>query len=357
MTTPRSQTRTCYFGILFAVLIGAFGSDAVMAQSSVRPPEGNQASVPGGTLGTRSDSDLWRQIRQGEAGQVSIPDTKAAVLVQSDGESFRAFRNGPLASVGAQAIVGVILFLILFFVMRGRIEIESGPGKSTVTRFNFFERFVHWLTAGPFIILALTGLNMLYGKYLLLPVMGPEAFGALTYYGKLAHNYLGFAFMIGVVLMLLMWIKDNLPTWLDVKWLAAGGGMLSRHSHPTARRFNAGQKLIFWLVIISGLSLSASGLALLYPFELAMFAGTFEIMNMVGFSLPTELTPLQETQLALLWHSIVALVAILAIIGHIYIGTIGMEGALGAVTSGEVDENWAREHHSLWYEKISGKKD
>jgi len=243
----------------------------------------------------------------------------------------------------------------LFFAFRGRIRIDAGPSGRTIERFNALERFTHWLTAVSFIVLALTGLNLLYGKIILLPVIGPSAFATMTALGKYAHNYIAFAFMIGVVLMLVLWMRHNIPNLNDLKWLALGGGLFSKGLHPPAGKFNAGQKIIFWAVILGGGSIAFSGICLLFPFEIHPFAGTFAILNLVGFDLPTVLTPLQETQLALLWHGIVALVLIAVVIGHIYIGSLGMEGALDAMTSGQVDVNWAHEHHSIWLDEASAK--
>lgn len=326
----------------------------VLAQESVRPPEGASpdmpqgGEVPGGTLGNASDSDFWRAIRSGIEGSVSIPDKKAGVMVQSSGEEWRAIRNGPLSVYGGWLLLAIVVVLAVFFALRGRIRIVDGPSGERITRFNGLDRFAHWLTAVPFIILALTGLNMLYGRYLLIPLLGPDLFSTITAAGKYAHNYLAFAFMAGVVLILVLWIKDNIPGRADFVWLARGGGFFSKHSHPPAWKFNAGQKILFWLVVLGGISVSLSGIALLFPFELPMFAGTFKALNLIGFDLPTELTAVQEMQLSQLWHAAVGLVLIAIVVAHIYIGTIGMEGAFDAMGTGQVDRNWAREHHSLW---------
>jgi formate dehydrogenase subunit gamma len=297
-------------------------------------------------------SDVWRSIRQGEQGYVSIPDKKAGVLVQSEGENWRAFRNGPLSTWGVWGMVGILGLLALFFIVRGRIRIEHGPSGRLIERFNGLERFSHWLTAVSFIVLGLTGLNILYGRYVLLPVIGPDAFSVISLAGKYMHNYIAFAFMLGLVLILVLWIKDNIPSRLDLTWFAQGGGIFSKHKHPPAKKFNAGQKIIFWAVVLGGFSVSLSGIALMFPFEFAFFGKTFAALNIFGFGLPENLTMMQEMQLSQLWHAIVALVLLILIIAHIYIGTIGMEGAFDAMGSGMVDENWAKEHHSLWVEEV-----
>jgi formate dehydrogenase subunit gamma len=307
---------------------------------------------PPNAIGDASKSDEWRKVRQGLRGDVSIPNKQAGVLIQSDGENFRNVRNGPLSTAGGWLILGVIAACALFFAIRGRIKIEHGRSGRLIERFNDIERFTHWLTASSFIVLGLSGLNMLYGRYVLKPLVGPDVFAAVTRGGKFLHNYLAFAFMLGVLMMIVLWVRHNLPERNDWLWLLHGGGFFSKHSHPSASKFNAGQKLLFWLIVLGGLSSSLSGVALLFPFEFTYFAKTFAVVNLLGTSLPTDLTPLQETQLSQIWHAVVGLLMIVVVIGHIYIGTIGMEGAFDAMGSGKVDANWAREHHDLWAAEV-----
>lgn len=347
-------------------ILGALGFAAALVYASAAsltgsPSLGNQAfaqagggEVPGGVRGVEGTSETWRAVRKGIEGYVSIPDKKAGVLVQSEGDNMRAFRNGPMSVWGGWGMLAVIVLAGLFFLVRGRIKVEAGMSGRTIERFNATDRIAHWLTATSFIILALTGLNVLYGKYVLMPIIGQGAFAEITYWGKVAHNYIAFAFMIGLVMIFVLWIKHNLPTMADLKWLAMGGGMFTKGAHPPAYKFNAGQKIVFWATVIGGASLAFSGICLLFPFEYAPWAPTFKFMNLFGFSLPTQLSALQETQLSLLWHGVVALVMIALILGHIYLGTLGMEGALDAVTTGHVDENWAREHHPLWVAELKG---
>jgi formate dehydrogenase subunit gamma len=242
-----------------------------------------------------------------------------------------------------------VALLALFFVIRGRIRIEHGRSGRTITRFSFLDRFAHWLSATCFVVLALTGLNMLYGRYVLRPLIGPELFSMLMLGGKYAHNFLAFGFMLGLVLMTVLWIWQNFPNRYDFVWIAKGGGMFTKGTHPPAKKFNAGQKLVFWLVVLGGISVSISGLMLMFPLEYEAFGPTFGWINWAfGTDYPTALAAIQEMQLAQLWHAIMGLFLTVVIIAHIYIGTIGMEGAFDAMGSGRVDENWAREHHSIW---------
>ena len=339
--------------MLLAVSAIALSDHAALAQSSESAAqdgaqEGLGGAVPGNSLGTSSDADFWRSIRQGEQGSVSLPDKQYGVMIQSEGDNWRAVRNGPLSTYGVWVLLGMIILLALFFALRGRVKIDAGKSGKSIERFGFLDRVTHWTTAVSFIILALTGMNILWGKYVLLPVIGPSAFGTITYWGKYAHNFVAFAFMLGILMMFVLWVRHNIPNKYDVKWVAKGGGLFTKNSHPPAKMFNAGQKLVFWITIIGGLSLSLSGIALLFPFETAMWAKTFNFLAVFGADVPTQVTPMEEQQLSSLWHAVVGIVMIALILAHIYIGTIGMEGAFDAMGSGYVDENWAREHHSVW---------
>ena len=317
-------------------------ADAVAQQSG---------AVPGDSLGLSSDSDLWRFVRTGNAGSTQMKNELSAVMIQSEGDNWRAMRNGPISAFGGIGLVVIIFVLGLFYMVRGKIKIDSGPSGDTILRFATIDRFAHWLMAGSFVILGITGLNMLYGRYVLLPIIGKDAFAALTAAGKYGHNFLAFAFMAGLALSFILWVRHNIPNKVDLQWIKMGGGIVKKGVHPPAKKVNAGQKIIFWAVMIGGLSVSLSGIALMFPFQTTMFADTFTLLNGLGLSLPTDFTAMQEQQLNQLWHGFVSLALIVMIMAHIYIGSVGMEGALDAMNSGRVDRNWAKEHHSLWVEE------
>ncbi len=213
------------------------------------------------------------------------------------------------------------------------VRIEAGRSGRTLVRFSSFERMVHWMTATCFIILAISGLNITFGKQLLLPLIGPEAFTAWSQWGKYAHNYLSFPFTLGVVLIFLIWLAWNFPSKVDARWLREGGGLVG-DKHPPADRFNAGQKLIYWIVVLGGGAVAVTGYILMFPFYGTSIAGM---------------------QLAQIIHGIVAVLFVAVMLAHIYIGTIGMEGAFEAMWDGTVDANWAKEHHSRWAEKEAAK--
>jgi formate dehydrogenase subunit gamma len=368
---PRS-TRTWLSGWTAVIAISVVLTFAMLAPGAaqnVRPPADAVTSAPpaGRPPGAADpavrpgnyDIDMWKKLRGGVQGQVSIPDKKAGTLVQSDGESWRNLRNGPLPVYGAYGLAAMLALLAAFFLVRGRIRIDHGWSGQTIERFGNVERMGHWLLATSFIILALTGLNVLYGRYVLLPLIGKEAFASISMLGKMAHNYVAFAFMVSLVMTFVVWVRHNFPSWRDIVWIAKGGGMFKKGVHPAAWKFNAGQKILFWLVMLGGVSLSLSGLALMFPFEFPLFAKTFAALKSVGINVgpaAAAVTPIQEMQYAATWHGIVALVLVAVIFAHIYIGTLGMQGAFSAMGSGQVDVNWAKEHHSLWAERELARK-
>jgi formate dehydrogenase subunit gamma len=278
------------------------------------------------------EQQLLNQLKMIE-GRGSIPDTKSYVLEHPAGRDWRTFHNVTLRWIGLIAMAGMLLLLAIFYLWRGSIKLRSGFSGNTIVRFNTFERFTHWLTAVSFIVLGITGLNITFGRKLLLPVMGPEAFSTWSEWAKYSHNYLSFAFTLGVVLMFLMWVGENFPTAADGEWLKKGGGMFDKDdkTHPPAYKFNAGQKILYWLVISCSLAMMISGFMLMFPFY-----GGLTVGNM---------------QLAEVFHGVVGMLFVALIFGHIYIGTVGMEGAFDAMSDGQVDLNWAKEHHSLWVEE------
>ena len=317
-----------------------------------------------GTLGGASDSEVYRALRFGTADvTVSTQQPAAGVLIQDRGMAWLQFREGPLLTWGGYGMLGMLGILVLFYLLRGRIRIDGEITGNKILRFTSVERFGHWLFAGSFLLLGATGLISLFGRVALIPLFGKENFAWLAMVSKWVHNNVAWAFMVGLVMIIVMWLVHNIPNRHDLKWLAVGGGLFSKDVHPPARKFNAGQKMIFWSCVILGVSISASGLSLLFPFELPMFAKTFAIMNDTGIpallglgTLPEVMAPHEEMQFAQAWHSIVAFVFMIIIIAHIYLGSVGMEGAYDAMGTGEVEEQWAREHHGLWVQEMEEKE-
>jgi len=309
-----------------------------------------------GTQGGISNADVYRGIRYSEVDiKVSNSGPAADVLVQDGGISWLITRATSIRGYAGYGIGGILVALIAFYFTRGRMTIEGGPSGQTIERFKSFERFGHWCLAGSFIMLSATGLLLLFGRAILIPVFGHEANAAIATFSIWVHNNIAWVFMGSLVAIFLMWVAHNIPNKLDWDWLKQGGGIIG-NAHPSAQKFNAGQKIIFWMTIIMGASVSVSGLSLLFPFQMPMFAETFALINAVtGSALPAELLPHEEMQLSHLWHAIVAITMIIAIVAHIYIGSVGMEGAFDAMGSGQVDLEWARQHHDLWVEEEQAK--
>lgn len=322
MTAFAAKLRYHVVGVL-ALLAIMFCIAPAMAQQA-NPVDPNAAAV---------HEDKLLQQSGTIHGLGTIPDTKSYTLEQVAGREWRHYHEVTLRWIGAICILGALAVLIFYYLTRGMLRIESGRSGRTIVRFGPYERFIHWVMATCFVILALSGLNITFGRPLLLPLMSPEAFSTLSTWAKYAHNFLSFPFTLSVILMFFMWVADNLPTRVDVEWLKRGGGMIG-HDHPPAYRFNAGQKLLFWIVFLGGSAAAISGYLLIFPFY--------------G-------TDVHSMQLAEIGHSIIAMLFIATMLAHIYIGTIGMEGAFEAMGSGTVDMNWAKEHHQLWLEDEEAK--
>jgi formate dehydrogenase subunit gamma len=307
-----------------ALVALAFG--LMLVFGNIAPASAQQSPAPA------DDAALIQQLKGAPlTGRVSIPDAKSGVLIQPQGRDWRQTSQGPVKSVGGWILVLTVVALAAFMAIRGRIKVEHGMSGRTVERFSSIERFSHWLTAICFIILGLSGLNLSFGRSLLLPAMGAEAFTSLSAFGKLAHNFLSFPFVLGVFLMAVMWIRHNVFNAIDMEWFRQGGGLLKKGVHPPAGKFNGGQKIIFWLVVLGSAALAVSGYILMFPFYGTDIAGM---------------------QLAQLVHAIAGILMVAVILAHIYIGSIGMEGAFDAMGTGQVDANWAKEHHSLWAKEV-----
>ena len=276
-------------------------------------------------------AEYWRAVRQGTEGYSAVPGAESGVLIQNGGENWRSVRNGPASFLGGSLIIFVLVALAAKHIAKGRDKLESRTGR-TITRWSSFERVMHWYVAISFIILAITGLSLIFGKALLIPLLGKEGFAAWAQLAKPVHDYLALPFAAGLFIMLLMWIGKNVPKAHDVEWLKSLGGAIG-DGHPPAGYFNAGEKVFYWLVFFSGIAMTVSGFFLLFP------------------NLGTEREAMQ------FWHIIhlcSGLFIVAVALGHIYLGSIGTEGVLEGMVHGEVDEGFAKQHHSLWYEEVKG---
>jgi formate dehydrogenase subunit gamma len=276
--------------------------------------------------------NLWNDVRQRDTmivGSSQVKSVDSGILINKTGEDWRRFRMEMLMPYGAYFMAAIISAIVLYFLLRGKMFLPGGRSGKQILRFTLNQRTAHWFTAGIFWLLGITGLILLYGRFVLIPLLGAEGFSITASACKEMHNLIGPLFLLAVFAMLVLFIKDNLFSLGDLKWMAKGGGMFG--GHVSAGRFNAGEKTWFWLVIIFGFSLCVTGLIL----DFAVLGQGREIMA-----------------LSHMIHGISALILISVSFGHIYLGTIGVEGTLDSMTTGYVDENWAKSHHDLWYEEM-----
>lgn len=309
---------------------------AALGQSQPPPGASPPLLQPQGAAAPQSHNlaPLWREVRSGDPGFTTIRGPEAGVLVQSGGETWRQLRNGPITFYGGLLLAAVPLAILLFHMVKGRIKLDGPPTGRVIVRFNNWERLVHWLTAISFVMLALTGITMFLGKYILLPILGHTLFSWLVAFSKNFHNFLGFLFVVSLVLMLITFLRDNVWDPCDALWIRKAGGLLKRE-HVPSKRFNFGEKTWYWIgVCFLGLTVAISGLVLVFP-------NLFETR--------------WAMQVANITHLVAAMLVFALSLGHIYMGTAGVEGAYQSMITGEVDEIWARDHHELWLQEVKEK--
>ncbi len=293
------------------------GSDAKAQAERVQAQPGNNAP-------------MWRSVNSDQAHYVSIPNKEAGVLIQKSGQDWRLFRNGIVTVYGGWLIVLALLGIIALYFWKGPVKLSEPENGRKIERFTSVERLAHWTMAYSFVALAISGVLILFGKHFVLPLIGSTLFGWLMYFLKNLHNIVGPLFTVSVIVFFVMFVKDNLPAKGDLKWLF--------NQHYPAGRFNAGEKIWFWLgMTILGLTVSASGwvLDMIVP-GLDYWRGTMQLANMI--------------------HAIGAILITVFAMGHIYIGTIGTEGAIDGMKTGYVSESWAKQHHEKWYDDVKSGK-
>ena len=314
-----------------------------------QPGENNaqrQRTQPG------NNAPFWRGVHDSgvKPGTSNLPGAEMGVLVQpfveypgamrtNAGEAWRQVRNHWIIPYGGSLLVIVALALALFHFAKGPIGHSENTGTRRIERFTYFERATHWSNAIAFCVLAVSGIVMAFGKFFLMPLIGHTLFGWLTYALKTMHNFFGPLFAVSLVIMIVTFIRDNVPQHGDLRWLAKGGGVFSKGGdEPPSHRFNAGEKVVFWAgVFLFGLVAVGSGLVLdkLLP-GLDYLRTDMQVAHMV--------------------HAVAAALMISVFLLHIYLGTIGLRGSYRAMRDGWVDDAWAREHHAYWHEDIEAGK-
>jgi formate dehydrogenase subunit gamma len=314
------------------------------------PPAAQQTQQERQVTQPGNNAPVWRDVQSGKPAFTSIPGRETNVLIQPQarfpgqehrstaGEAWRLFRNGPVTFYGGWLVLLVLLAIGALYFAKGPVRLHEGLSGRKILRFTLNERVIHWSVAISFCVLGLSGLVMLFGKHLLLPIIGYTLFAWLTALGKNLHNFVAPFFIVSVLAMIVVYIRDNVPHLYDLKWFAKAWAFFARGEEVPSGRFNGGEKAWFWGGVI-GLSvvMSWSGLVLLFP----NFDQTRAMM-----------------QDAWIWHACAALLYIAAALGHIYMGTIGVEHTYENMREGYADENWAKEHHRYWYEEVkSGRRE
>jgi formate dehydrogenase subunit gamma len=330
---------------LLAVLLTAAGS--VWGQQDY--PQGQEPETQQQRQVTQpgNNAPVWRDVHSGAPNSfttTTVEGRETEVLIQAParfpgqanvstaGEAWRQFRNGPITFYGGGLVVLVLLAILVFYAWKGSVKLHEPPSGRLMRRFSTLEMVVHWSVAISFCVLGITGLIMLFGKHLLLPLMGYTVFAWLTQLGKNLHNFIAPLFIVSVLAMIVLFIKDNFPRSYDLKWLANAWAYMARGKHLPSGRFNAGEKVWFWLGVVGlSIAVSWSGLVLLFP----NFDQTRAVM-----------------QDAWVIHATSALLYIAISLGHIYLGTIGVAGTYGNMRNGYTDEAWAKEHHEIWYDEV-----
>lgn len=270
-------------------------------------------------------ANYWRAVRGGVAGYSSVEGDEAGVLIHGDGQNWRQFRTRILAPYGGYIMGGVLGLIVVFALVRGRVRLSRGRSGVAVERFTVYQRVIHWFAVSLFLILTLTGLLLLYGRIVLTPLIGLEGLAIVAAASKEIHNLFGPLFGLALLLLFISFARQNLYARGDMTWLARGGGFFKRHA--SAGRFNMGEKIWFWMVILAGLAITVSGLVLDFPI-LGQDRLAMELAHVV--------------------HTSVAVILIAVAFGHVYLATWGTEGTLDGMTRGTVDRNWAEEHHDRW---------
>ena len=290
---------------------------------------------------TNQRSNFWRAVRGGGEGYSSVTGSDANaetnMLYNVTGQDWRQVRNRWIATYGGWILFAVLFALAVFYALKGKVKLSEPASGERVPRWTVAERFLHWYTAILFICLSITGLSLLYGRAVLIPLLGPEGFALWANFAINTHNYIGPFFAVGPLLMFVFWVKHNLPNKQDITWFAEGGGIIGK-KHPSAGKANAGEKVWFWIVIFLGLGA-------------VCFTG-FALIGWVQDYMGQEFTRAIAQQMHVI-HAVAALLWIAVFLGHAYIGTIGSQGSIDAMTKGHVSVEWAKQHHDVWYDDLS----
>ena len=201
-------------------------------------------------------------------------------------------------------------------------------------RFNLLERIVHWVVGVTYVALLLTGLAFAYPP--LFWLTAPLGGGAMA---RVLHPYIGALFGVAMLLMVVLWIRDMFLNRLDVQWMAAVHHYAThqRDKVPPAGKYNAGQKLFFWVQGVLAIVFVATGVMLWFPEQ---FAPARTLLSS-----------------ARLLHYMATLGGGLFLVLHVYLGTVAYPGTARSMIDGKVTHRWARLHHPRWHAEQTGLTD
>ena len=316
--------------------------------ASTEPGYAAQSNAERAKVQPGNNAPMWRQVGSGVSGYSSLPTPEAGNLIQPSvqypgsrltnaGEAWRQVRNNWIIPYGGSLILILLGAIALFHWRIGPMKVSDQPTGRMIERFSALERSAHWANATAFVVLAVSGVVMAFGKFFILPVIGSTLFGWLGYALKNAHNFAGPLFAVSLLIVIVTFMRDNMPVKGDLDWMLKGGGLLTGHEVKSGR-FNAGEKFTYWVGVLGiGLIVVGSGLVLdkLVP-GLDYERSTMQVAHMV--------------------HAVSNIVMLCMFLGHIYMGTLGTKGAYEGMKTGYVDESWARAHHELWLDDIKSGK-
>jgi formate dehydrogenase subunit gamma len=279
-----------------------------------------------------NNAPIWREVRSGTPQTTTVRGRETNILIQSQGQTWRAARV-PMIFAGGVLVALSLLGLAVTYLLIGSLDLAPGEkhGGKIIERFSPMDRYAHWFLAIVWVTLGITGLILSLGKSILLPLIGYTLFSWLAILAKNLHNFIGPLLIVAIPWMVVRYVRDNGIGVEDFRWFMNIVGYFKGHDYPS-ERFNAGEKLVFWvvLVILSTL-LVISGCILVFP----NFDQTRNTMQWANVA-----------------HVICAYGAIALALVHMYLGTIGQIGSYKAMRYGYVDESWAKHHHERWYRQV-----
>ncbi|WP_425439838.1 formate dehydrogenase subunit gamma [Paraferrimonas sedimenticola] len=281
-------------------------------------------------------ADMWRAAKSGQAGYTTSNSPFHGALINQYPAERLTYRSDYLAPAIMLSVFGVILIFAAFVAVNGPSRLEKGFSGVEIKRWSKFDVWLHWIGAIPCLLLILTGLTLLGGRYFIQPWVGEAGWAAIVNFSKQTHDVMAIPFIVGWFLMTILWMKNQFLASYDFKWFLVVGGYLNfgpfKGKHPDAGFANAGEKLWFWTFAFAGGAIVVSGIIMLFP-------------NWVEPSRSLSM-------LAIIIHGASSVLIAAFTVVHIFMATVMSEGGMECMVSGYCDENWAKQHHNVWYDDL-----